>query len=106
VPITARLEMGGSVDLLALALAGWMRRVRGVDEQGQPIDVRHPLAALLRKKAEQGGPDPTPLLSIGQLFGGLGSEPRLVTPLRRWLGALYESGARQTLVHAAQELGF
>ena len=106
VPISARLEMGGSVDLLALALAGWMRRVRGVDEQGQPIDVRHPLAPLLRAKAEEGGPDPMPLLSIDQLFGTLGGDPRLVTPLRRWLGALYEHGARRTLVLAAGELGF
>jgi mannitol 2-dehydrogenase len=106
VPIVARLEMGGSVDLLALALAGWMRRVRGVDEQGQSIDVRHPLATLLREKAEEGGPDPMPLLSIGQLFGALGGEPRLLAPLRRWLGALYEHGARRTLALAAGELGF
>ena len=34
VPIMARLEMNGSVDLLALSLAGWIRRVRGVDEAG------------------------------------------------------------------------
>jgi mannitol 2-dehydrogenase len=83
-----------------------MRRVRGVDEQGQQIDVRHPLAPLLRVKADEGGPDPAPLLSITQLFGGLGDEPRLVTPLRRWLGALYELGARRTLAIAATELGF
>ena len=105
-PIAARLEMGGAVDLLALALAGWMRRVRGEDEHGQPIDVRHPLAPLLREKAIEGGQDPAPLLSIGSLFGTLGNEPRLVTPLRRWLGALYEMGARRTLALAATELRF
>jgi mannitol 2-dehydrogenase len=60
----------------------------------------------LREKAEQGGPDPTPLLSIAQLFGALGGEQQLVTPLRRWLGALYELGARRTLALAAGELGF
>lgn len=106
VPIQARLDMNGSVDLLALSLAGWIRRVRGVDEQGQPIDVRHPLAALLRQKAEEGGPDPAPVLSIHQLFGTLGDDARLVTPLRRWLGALYQDGARKTLQLAAQELRF
>ncbi len=106
VPITARLEMGGSVDLLALSLAGWMRRVRGVDEQGQPIEVRHPLAEILRRKAEEGGPNPEPLLSITQLFGSLGAEPRLVAPLRQWLGALYEHGARRSLAMAAEQLQF
>jgi mannitol-1-phosphate/altronate dehydrogenase len=106
VPIMARLEMNGSVDLLALSLAGWIRRVRGVDEQGQPIDIRHPLAALLRQKAEEGGPDPAPVLSITQLFGSLGDDARLVAPLRRWLAALYELGARRTLALAAEELKF
>lgn len=104
VPIQARLEMNGSVDLLALSLAGWIRRVRGVDEQGQPIDVRHPLAALLREKAAEGGPDPAPVLSIRQLFGTLGDDARLVAPLRHWLDTLYQHGAQKTLQLAAQEL--
>jgi mannitol-1-phosphate/altronate dehydrogenase len=105
-PIAARLEMGGSVDLLALSLAAWIRRVRGVDEQGQAIDVRHPLAALLRQKAEEGGPDPAPVLSITQLFASLGNDARLVVPLRHWLTMLYELGARRTLAGAAEELNF
>lgn len=33
---------------LALAVAGWMRYVGGMDENGQPIDVRDPLAKALR----------------------------------------------------------
>jgi mannitol-1-phosphate/altronate dehydrogenase len=101
VPIAARLAMGGAVDLLALGLAAWLRRVRGVDEAGRPIDVRHPMAALLRAKAEEGGPDPAPLLSIRSLFGDLGDDPRLLTPLRRWLASLYAVGARRTLQDAA-----
>lgn len=104
VPIEARLRMNGSVDLLALALAGWIRRVRGIDETGQPIDVRHPLAPMLRDKAIEGGPDPGPVLSIRQLFGTLGDDERLVTPLNHWLSALYRHGARKTLELAAQEL--
>ncbi|CAH2601438.1 Uncharacterized oxidoreductase YeiQ [Rhodovastum atsumiense] len=106
VPITARLEQGGSIDLLALALAGWMRRVRGDDEQGRPIDVRHPMAALLRQKAEEGGQDPAPLLSIRPLFGLLGTDARLTVPVRKWLGSLYEVGSHRTLERAAVELGF
>ena len=71
-PIRDRLRAGESVDLLALALAAWLRRVRGEDEQGQPIDVRHPLADELRAKAIEGGPDPAPAagdLAIVRLNG-------------------------------------
>ena len=105
-PINARLETGGGVELLALALAAWMRRVRGVDENGGAIDVRHPLAPLLREKAEQGGADPSALLGIEPLFGRLGGDERLLTQLRRWLASLYDVGAARTLERAAHELDF
>ena len=97
---------GESVELLALALAAWLRRVRGEDEQGQPIDVRHPLADQLRAKAIEGGPDPRPLLGISQLFGETGADPRLLEPVGRWLASLYAKGARETLVEASSTLGF
>jgi mannitol 2-dehydrogenase len=105
-PIRDRLRTGGSVDLLALALAAWLRRVRGEDEQGQPIEIRHPLADELRARAIEGGPDPRPLLAIGQLFGPTGTDPRLQTPVGHWLASLYADGARQTLVQASSTLGF
>ncbi len=105
-PIRHRLQTGGSLDLLSLALAAWLRRVRGEDEKGHLIDVRHPLAALLRERAIEGGMDPLPLLSIAQLFGSIGLDPRLLQPVRRWLSALYRDGSRATLAAAANELSF
>ncbi len=105
-PIRDRLRAGQGVELLALALAAWLRRVRGEDEQGQPIDVRHPLAALLREKAMEGGPDPRPLLGIAQLFGETGADARLVEPVGRWLASLYERGSRDTLAEASRRLNF
>jgi fructuronate reductase/mannitol 2-dehydrogenase len=105
-PIRDRLRTGGSVELLALALAAWLRRVRGEDEQGQPIDIRHPLADELRAKAIEGGSDPRPLLAIAELFGSTGNEPGLQQPVGRWLASLYAKGARQTLAEAANILGF
>ena len=105
-PIRDRLRINESVDLLALALAAWLRRVRGEDEQGQPIDVRHPLAELLRARAIEGGPDPRPLLGIAALFGELGENPRLTEAVSRWLESLYRVGSRQTLADAAHSLGF
>ena len=105
-PIRARLAAGGTVELLALALAAWMRRVRGLDEAGRPIEIRHPLAALLRERADAGGPDPAPLLAIEPLFGALGQDPNLVQPVGRWLAALYEAGAQATLQRARGLLAF
>ncbi len=105
-PIRDRLRTGGSVDLLSLALAAWLRRVRGEDEGGAPIDVRHPLAELLRAKAIEGGPDPRPLLGIAALFGELGTSPPLVEATSRWLDSLYRVGSRQTLAEASRSLGF
>lgn len=105
-PIRASLAVGGGVDLLALALACWMRRARGVDEAGAPIEVVHPLAALIRERAAEGGPDPGPLLGIEAVFGDLAREERLVAPLRRWLGLLYAQGTAAALDQAGREFGF
>lgn len=105
-PIRDRLRAGESIDLLALGLAAWLRRVRGEDEAGAPIDVRHPLAADLRTRATQGGSDPRPLLGLRALFGDLGESDRLVESVGRWLDLLYAVGAARTLEQARAECGF
>ncbi len=105
-PIRDRLAAGAPLDLLALALAAWLRRIRGEDEQGQPIQVKHPLAETLRAKAIEGGPDPRPLLAMEGLFGTAGADPRLIEAVGKWLGLLYRDGSRATLDTAAHELGF
>ncbi len=101
-PIRSRLAADGGLDFLALALAAWLRRVRGEDEHGGPLPVRHPDADLLRAKALEGGPDPAPLLSIRKLFGNLGQDRRLVDAVRAWLALLYGSGIEATLDEAAR----
>ena len=105
-PIRDRLKRNESVELLALALAAWMRRMRGEDEAGQPIEIRHPLADLLRQKAIEGGADPRPMLGIDRLFGKLGRNARFVGTVEKWLASLYTAGAAQTLERAERELGF
>jgi mannitol 2-dehydrogenase len=105
-PIRDRLRTGEPLELLALALAAWLRRVRGEDEHGAPIEVRHPLAEQLRVKAIEGGPDPRPLLAMVQLFGETGTDPRLVEPVGRWLTSLYAKGSHETLASASRLLGF
>jgi|SRR5215469_11837254 len=105
-PIRDRIATGANVDLLALALAAWMRRVSGVDETGNPINVAHPMAELLRERANAGGPDPLPLLSIRKLFGDLIDHGAFVATLRAWLKSLYADGAAATLSSARRMLVF
>jgi mannitol 2-dehydrogenase len=105
-PIRDRIAAGAKVDLLALALAAWMRRAAGVDETGKPISVVHPLADLLRERANAGGPDPLPLLSIRKLFGDLIDHGGFVATLKAWLSSLYADGAAATLAGARRTLVF
>ena len=53
--IRDRLAAGAPIDRLVMGVAGWMRYVTGIDEQGKPIDVRDPLSARLRAIADQAG---------------------------------------------------
>jgi mannitol 2-dehydrogenase len=105
-PIRDRLAAGANVDLLTLALAAWMRRVTGVDETGNRISVVHPLADLLRERANAGGPDPLPLLSIRKVFGDLIDHGAFVATLKAWLTSLHADGAEATLSSARRMLIF
>lgn len=105
-PIRDRLERGEEVELLALALAAWLRRVRGTDERGEPIDVRHPLAAELRERAVAGGSDARRLLELRSLFGGLVDDDAFVRTVTAWLGSIYAIGSAGTLDRARSSLGF
>ncbi len=103
-PIRDRLNDQQSIELLALGLAAWMRRMRGTDEKGERIDIRHPVADLLREKALEGGGDPRPMLGIERLFGELVHDERLVKTVGKWLASLYAVGAAETLARADREL--
>jgi fructuronate reductase len=55
--VRARLKAALPIPCLALAVAAWIRYVGGTDEKGAPIDVRDPLAEVLRKRLDAAGPD-------------------------------------------------
>jgi len=105
-PTRDRLDRGEPVDLLAFGVAAWIRRVRGVDERGAPIDIRHPLSALLRARAWEGGADPMPVLRIESLFGALADDPVFVAATGRSLAAIHGLGCRAALMALAKEQGF
>jgi fructuronate reductase len=94
--ISEAFEAGRAVPGLALAVAGWMRYVGGIDEAGQPIDVRDPLAARLRALSD-GAADAearvAALLGVREIF----PEPlalRLARPVAAAYRRLETVGAR------------
>ena len=98
---------GGQLQLCALCLAAWLRRVRGgKNDAGGEIVVRHPMAEELRALAEQGGKDPMPLLGVTTLFGELKENAEVVGLVGRYLGMLYDHGSLKTLELLSEELSF
>lgn len=71
--IRDRLALGLLVRRAALGVAAWMRYVTGIDERGDVIDVRDPLAARLQSisKSSAGRPDRLVdgLLGVAEVFG-------------------------------------
>ena len=54
---------------LCLAVAGWMRYVGAVDEAGQTIDVRDPLAGRLKQISDAATDPVAALLAVDAVFG-------------------------------------
>ena len=91
------LQQGRPHRLLTLAVAGWLRYLRGVDEAGQEISIADRLAGELRVRANEGRDNPRPLLSLSSVFGDLGSNETFVSELTVALRELDARGARATL---------
>ncbi len=88
---------------LILAVAAWMRYVGGVDEWGQPIDVRDPMSARLRAAhASHDTPEGlvAALLGLREIFPEALSQtlgPQITTAYK----ALVNKGARRTIEELA-----
>jgi len=95
--LTEALEQGRPHRLLTLAVAGWFRYLRGVDEQGREIAIVDPLADELRTRANEGKDDPHPLLGLRRVFGPLGQNDAWVSELFAALHELDARGAKATL---------
>jgi fructuronate reductase len=99
--IRDRLKAGQSIDALALGVAAWMRYVTGIDENGQPIDVRDPLRDMLRARADDAGLDAArlapALLSVSEVFGhDLPADAAFTAAVTRALDSLIRNGSRKT----------
>ncbi|CAI0835572.1 mannitol dehydrogenase family protein [Serratia grimesii] len=95
------LQHGSNYAGLALGVAAWMRYVGGVDDAGQPIDIRDPLLVTLQQVVAATPDDEqrvTALLGLKNIFGEQlpGNEGFVATVTRAYL-SLRDHGARKTV---------
>ncbi len=103
-----RLAGGAPIDVLALAVAAWMRYAGGHDESGREIDVRDPLAARLGA-VYAAGDSPAGIvdgfLGISEVFDAdLAVDPRLRRAVTAALQSLIDHGSRATVAATLQRL--
>ena len=95
------LQRGSDCELLLLGVAGWMRYVGGIDEKGQPIEIRDPMKAQLAEcvaSSEEGEARVRALLSMREVFGDdLAQNADVVGRLTAWYNKLTAQGARTTV---------
>ena len=102
------LVHGSRFDLLALGVAGWMRYVGGVDEQGDAIEISDPLLPVIQnavQSSKEGVERVQALLAIDAIFG---RELPLVELFRTRVTeaylALLAEGAKVTVAKYAAKL--
>ncbi|UVC28072.1 mannitol dehydrogenase family protein [Pantoea sp. SOD02] len=95
------LRNGTSCDFVLLGVAGWMRYVSGVDEQGQAIEIRDPLKDQLANivaNSEDGAARVKALLGLNAVFGDdLQQQPAFVSRVTELYQQLVHQGARATV---------
>ena len=99
------IASGRDAPRLCLAVAGWMRYVGGLDEDGAPIDVRDPLADQLRDlsaSAEHPAGQAEALLSVREVFSA-DQARALHVPIVSAYETLVEYGAKLALNACLQE---
>jgi fructuronate reductase len=97
---------GPGITRLALGVAAWMRYVTGADEQGQPIEVKDPMALRLRGIADAAGGNAarlaSGLLEVNEIFGtDLPANPVFTEEVSTHLASLFADGAAKTVAKVA-----
>ena len=82
---------------LVLAVAAWLRYLRGEDYAGADLQVQDVHADRLREIARRAGSDPRPLLAETDVFGSISGNERLAVELEAALEAL-EAGPLEAVV--------
>ena len=103
-----RLRAGGTIELLALAVAGWLHYLRGYDEHGARYAIDDPLARPLAERLAEAaahalaGPqaEAACLVAFRPVFGDLEGNPALIAAVTRHLGLLRTRGVAATVKEA------
>lgn len=98
--IRVHLTQGSRWPLLALGVAGWMRYVSGIDDGGNAIDIRDPLADKIQKlvSASDEHQRVAALLTLEEIFGhDLPQDPQFVAHITAAWHQLAAFGARQAI---------
>lgn len=99
--IRVHLARGTAFPLLALGVAGWMRYVGGVDDNGDNIDISDPLAARLAqlvRGSTDGRPRVEALLTLTHVFGDdLPANARFVNSVADAYALLQHQGAKRAV---------
>ena len=100
------LADNSSFKLLALGVAGWMRYVGGVDEQGNAIEVCDPLLPVIQaavQQSEEGESRVKALLAIEAIFGkDLPLQGQFVDQVTNAYLSLLSKGAKATVAAMAK----
>ncbi|MCF2869507.1 mannitol dehydrogenase family protein [Octadecabacter sp. G9-8] len=92
-------DTGRAAPMACLSVAAWMRYVSGIDEAGQPIDVRDPLADKLKALTDM-ATSPTEcvaaLLSVREIFPADLAE-HLSDPVTRAANLIWTKGCRDAI---------
>ncbi|SMF44864.1 fructuronate reductase [Alteromonadaceae bacterium Bs31] len=102
VSLRDQLKGEGNIDIICLAIAAWIRYVSGIDEKGQVIDVKDPLAEPLRKICDSSRGDPLittkSIIAIEEVFGkGLLEETHFLSTVAAYLTDFYRNGVFNTI---------
>jgi fructuronate reductase len=95
------LEQGSDFKWLALGIAGWIRFVSGLNEQGNEIDVRDPMETMLREVCDNHGLNASVvpvLLSIEAIFAPeIGQNAQVIKAVTNAYQSLLDNGAKATV---------
>jgi fructuronate reductase/mannitol 2-dehydrogenase len=90
-------------DLLTVAVAGWLRYLRGVDEADRPLEVEDERRDELQEKARRAGTDPRPLLADTSVFGDLSDDEAFAAEVEALLVEFEERGVRATVAARVEQ---
>jgi len=96
-----RLAKGLPLGRLAFSIAGFALYARGLDEHGQPLFLKDPMAEMLHTSLVAAGDDAEAIVRVlvdhAAIFGPFGQEPQFVDPIISALSTLQIHGVKGAL---------